>query len=303
MRIKYEPYQAKSILYRKEEIDTLYGARYTLNPYRGCAVGCRYCFVQEKKFIESKGFEEKKDMMVQIKINAPFLLRQKLNAGLEPEMIVLGESCEPYSNIEDKYFITQRLLEILTDYNFPLHIITRYDRVLRDIDLIKRINKRNYACISVSVPAVTGDLVEKLDGESPAIRKRFKLVKTLNRLGIDAGISLSPVIPYITDTAEMRRVVKKAAEYGSKYIISAPMVIKPYQKLMFYEWLEEKDSDLPERYSLLYGDREIVDESYWSRFYRIFSQTAAAAGVPVGIPFHRNSERYQEMFKFNESYA
>ena len=164
MLTKYEPFQAKNVLCRLEKKSKDYKSIYTLNPYRGCSVGCRYCHVQQKKYKDSTGFEEQKDQVVQVKINAPYLLQKKLHSEIEPAMITLGESCEPFADIEDTYFITQRLLEILMEHNFPLHIITRYSRVLRDIDIIKKINERSFVCITISIPVVSKEEYEPSQG-------------------------------------------------------------------------------------------------------------------------------------------
>ncbi|MDA3792143.1 MAG: radical SAM protein [Elusimicrobia bacterium] len=301
MSYKCEPYQAKNVLYRYEEVDRFYKARYGLNPYRGCYVGCRYCYVQQKKYADSTGLEEAKKQVVQAKINAPYLLKKKLEANIEPAMIVIGESGEPYGDIEDEYFITRRLLEILKDYDFPIHIITRFSGVLRDIDIIKEINKKTFACVTVSLPVVSGGLVKKFDGHSPDPKSRLKTVKELRKNDITAGVAVSPVIPYVSDGEEVNKVLKKASAYKASYVITGPLAIKDYQRTMFFSWLEEKFPRLVDSYERLYKGGENVEKDYWDKFMEQFKRKAMNLNLKVEIPFEADQlpGSRQEIFKLN----
>ncbi len=297
---KSEPYQAKNILYRSEEINPFYMSRYSLNPYRGCLVGCRYCYVQEKKHIDSTGLEEEKDRQVQIKINAPYLLKRRLESGLEIGLIVLGESCEPYGENEDEYFITRRLLEILQDYNFPLHIITRSERILRDIELLKKINSKNFVCVTISVPVVSGSLVKKLEGDSPSVHTRLRTLKAIRRHGISAGVAVSPVLPYLTDGSETDRILKKVSSAGAAYALFAPLSIKNYQREMFFSWLKEKFPRLLEPYHRLYGEVEEPSGEYWEKFMLKTKRKALERNLNIELPFeyevgHFPSQEYLKL--------
>ncbi len=296
MLIKYEPFQAKNILHRIQ-------SGYTLNPYRGCSVGCRYCYVQQKKYIDSTGFEEEKDRVVQVKINAPHLLKKKLSAGIEPALITIGESCEPYADIEDEYFITQRLLEILKNYNFPLHIITRFSRVLRDIELIKQIDKRNFACVTISIPIISNGLVAKLEGDSPNIKERLKTIKSLRKNNISAGVAVSPVIPYISDGEETIRVLKKSSENGASYALFNPLVIKEYQRKMIFSWLSEKYPELVEPYERLYKDNQLPENEYWEKFLELAKKKAQDFNLMMGLPLKSGIIQQQELFRFSNGYG
>ncbi|MFC2061965.1 radical SAM protein [Elusimicrobiota bacterium] len=299
MMFECEPYQAKNVLYRFNKIDDFYNARYALNPYRGCLVGCRYCYVQEKKHSDSTGLEEEKRHVVQVKINAPYLLKKKLEADIEPAMIAIGDSCDPYSEVEDEYFITKRLLEVLKDYDFPIHIITRFDRVLRDIDLIRQIDQNIFACVTVSIPVVSKDLVSKLEGNSQAVKTRLKMIRCIRKKGVTAGVAISPVIPYISDGHEVEHVLKKAAEVGADYILCRPLVIKDYQRDMFFTWLKEKYPRLVDSYERLYENREWPEKEYHDKFMENLKQKAESFNLKVGLPVDRGifREYHQEILE------
>lgn len=283
MLVKFEPYQARNVLCKVKDKSDTNGTIYTLNPYRGCAVGCRYCYVQLKKHKDSSGFEAEKDHIVQVKINAPFLLKEKMLQKFDPAMIIIGESCEPYADIEDKYFITQRLLEVLKEYSFQIHIMTRYSRILRDINLILDINRKNRVHISISMPVVSGSLAAKLEGNSPSVKERLKTIKALKRYNIDVGIAVAPVIPYISDGDELSRILKRSAEAGAVYVFFRPLIIKKYQKEMFFSWLEEKYPDLLTKYEELYCRSEVPSNEYWKEFIEIAEEKAVKSGLRIGV--------------------
>ncbi|MGM0441805.1 MAG: radical SAM protein [Elusimicrobiota bacterium] len=285
MNYRYIPYQAKNILYRFDDMNGFYKARYSLNPYRGCMVGCRYCYIQLKKYADSTGLEEKKDQFLEIKINAPYLLKKKLKTDLRPEMIVIGESCEPYGKAEEKYLITRRLLEILVNHQFPIHIVTRFNRVIEDLKLLKKIDNKSFACVTVSIPVVSKKLVNKLEGNSPSVKDRLKTVKSLNKHGITSGIALSPVIPYISDGEEINKVLKKAYKYNASYVLYHPLVIKDHQKKMFISWLKDKYPRLVDPYKRLYADNELPEKEYRDKFFKKFKKKAQDLNLKLEVPY------------------
>jgi len=299
--IKYEPYQASNVLFRYEKPDPFYKANYSLNPYRGCPVGCRYCYIQNKKHI-SAGLEEEKDSIVQVKINLPYLLKKRLDSGPEPGLIAVGESCEPYADIESKYFITRRILEILSGYEFPVHIITRFDRILRDIDIIEKINLAAFISVTVSIPVISKELVQKLEGKTPSIKERLKIFRVLRRKGISAGVALAPVIPYISDGAEVGKVMKKAAAAGASYALFRSLRIKDYQRDMFFSWLKEKYPRLIDSYERLYSESEEPSEEYRVKFYEQFCRTAELLGLLPELPVKKDflPAYNQELLNFND---
>ena len=284
MKTEFEPLQAKNVLFRFDKIDNFFSARYSLNPYSGCPVGCRYCYVQEKKHPDSSSLEAEKEKLVKIKIDLPYLLKEKLARHIKPAMIVIGSSCEPYADIEDEYYITRRLLEILADYDFPIHIITRFGRVLRDMDLITEINKRSFACVTVSIPVVSKELVHKLEGDSPTVKERLKTIKLIRKNNIAAGVGIAPVLPYISDGEEINKVLKQASTYRASYALYSPLIIKNYQRDMFFSWLKDKYPHLVDSYSRLYTNGEFPDSEYSEKFSVRFKMKAHDLNVRVELP-------------------
>ncbi len=301
MLTKYEPFQAKNIMYKSNDEINIYKSRYMLNPYRGCSVGCRYCYIQQKKFNGSASFLEEKYKIVQVKINAPFLLKQKLNSDVEPGMITIGESCDPYSDVEDEYFISQRLLEILQNHRFPVHIITRFPRVMRDIEVIREISKNSPVFVTISIPVISNELVTKLEGESPSVKERLRVIRLLKKNNIVTGIAVSPIIPYISDGEEVTKVLKRSSENGAEYVIFSPLVIKDYQREMLFSWLNDKYPNLVELYKNLYRGSEWPLADYWDRFFSAAKLKADEFNMQVGLPF--DFKYFEQQFFNFSSYA
>ncbi len=295
MKTRFEPYQATNVLCRREKENADSPETYLLNPYRGCSVGCRYCYIQEKKHEISTGLEEEKQKIVQLKINAPCMLEGKLEEGVDYGVIIIGESCEPYDVIEKKFLITNRLLEIIQRYGFPVHIVTRFPLIMRDIELIRKIKESAEAYVTVSLPVVSKELVEKLDGNSPTVKERLKLIKRIRKAGVSAGVALSPFLPFISDGYETERVLKKASSSGASYALFSPLIIKEYQKKMFYDWLEEKYPEKAQPYKDLYDNREKPEENYVNDLYQRFRKNARKyklePGVFPDVPLDRKIKR------------
>lgn len=299
MTVRCEPYQAKSVMFRNSEPDFFYRGLYTLNPYMGCSMGCRYCYVQDKKHNVSSGLEDEKDSVVQMKINAPFLLGQRLAAEPDRGLIVLGESCEPYDKPEEKYLITRNLLEILSNYDYPLHIITRSPLVVRDIDILRKIHKKSRVLVTISIPLISKDMVAKFESGAPLVKDRLKTLTHLRKAGITSGVALSPLIPYISDGGEVVRVLKKAASNNALYAVFNALLIKSYQREMFFTWLDEKYPHLLEPYYRLYGESENPSDEYIDKFAQQFRRIASDFGLRSSVPAdYITSEYRQELLSF-----
>ena len=291
MKTSFEPYQAKSIMFRNEEPDGFLRGRYSVNPYMGCSMGCRYCGIQEKKYNSSAALEERKDSVVRMKINAPYLLEKRLESE-EPErgLIVMGESCEPYDRPEEKYLITRNLMEILSRYDYPLHIMTKSPLILRDLDILRDYSSRNFLSVTVSVPLQSREMAGKFEAEAPPVKERFRTVRSLRKAGITCGIDVSPLIPYISDGEEAFRVLKRAAACGASYVVFSPLSIKPYKRDMFFAWLSEKYPRLIGPYERLYGEGETPDADYVRKFSQKFIRRAEELKLRTSFPFSEGEE-------------
>ena len=197
--------KAKSLIStHKEGIDDYFGIRYTMNLYRGCQYGCIYCDSRSTCY----GIENFSDIL--IKENALELLERELRSKRKKGTVGTGSMNDPYMPIEKKMQLTRGALALIKKYRFGIHVITKSDMVVRDIDLLQEISKV-YAAVSLTITAADDKLSDQIEPRAPVSSKRFDALKKLSAEGIYTGIVLTPILPYITDTKEnIEEIVVKA---------------------------------------------------------------------------------------------
>ena len=228
---------AKSIISRNQSPDV--GFEQSINPYRGCEHGCVYCFARPThSYLDlSPGLDFETRLFY--KHNAVELLETELrkpNYVCKP--IVLGINTDAYQPIERKLGITRKLLELLLEYRHPVSLLTKGITILRDLDLLEQLAKRNLVSVAVSLTTLDNDLKRKLEPRTASPTGRLKVLHAMREIGIEPGVMLAPIIPQIND-AEIEDMAEAAAEAGA---IRAGYVLLrlPHElKTLFREWLDE----------------------------------------------------------------
>lgn len=162
---------------------------YCLNPYVGCAHGCRYCYATFMK--RFTGHTEPWGTFVDIKVNAPEVLQRQLKRAARG-YVMLSSVTDPYQPLEEEYGLTRRCLEILLKHQFPVGILTKSPLVLRDLDLIRRFDD-----IEVGMTITTDDEVIKkvFEPQAPPIAARIQALKELHDRGISTYVFIGPLLP------------------------------------------------------------------------------------------------------------
>jgi DNA repair photolyase len=245
----YKEIEVKGILNSVKGPDEWFGLSYNLNLYRGCEHQCIYCDSRSACYrIENFNHE------VLIKINAldhlEDVLAHKRNVGI----VGFGSMNDPYTFAEEYYRLTGQALKILAKYHFPVHIITKSDMVLKDLETLKLIN-RVKARVSFTVTTTDDALAKIIEPAAPSPSRRLAALKRLSEAGIETGVVMMPVLPYIEDTTEnVISVVDEAAKHGASYIIpSFGMTIREGQRGFFYQKLDEHFPGLREKYQKTFG--------------------------------------------------
>ncbi|HEY4788958.1 MAG TPA: radical SAM protein, partial [Bacteroidales bacterium] len=185
--------EAKTILaHVKQGPDNIFGLKYNMNLYRGCQHGCIYCDSRSKCY----QLGELSD--IRIKENALLLLEKELKSKRERGTIGFGSMNDSYMPIEKTEELTRKTLQLALRYRFPIHIITKSNLVVRDIDILKEISKI-YAAISFTITTADDRLSKLIEPNAPVSSLRFDAIRTLSEAGIYTGITLMPVLPFITD--------------------------------------------------------------------------------------------------------
>ena len=271
MEIEY--YQAKSLVREDKS-----GRRIHLNPYQGCAHDCVYCDGKAENYNMHADFAGR----IRVKENAAELLERYLrkrgflpvkrertgtllDLGVEPanvpDKIVVGISggvCDIYQPAEAEAGMSRTLIRVVYDYGLPIELLTKNKLVLKDLDLLKKINSDSGAtvCMTVVFSKENERLREIFEPGASTIADRFETLKTLHDAGINTGIWMMPILPWLCDADEnLESMARDAAEAGVQYILPGGLTLKPgRQKEGFMACLGEHFPELVEKYARIYAN-------------------------------------------------
>jgi DNA repair photolyase len=236
---------AKSILSRNASPDLPFSV--TLNPYRGCEHGCIYCFARPTH--SYLGLSPGLDFESRIfaKVNAPELLRRELaKASYVPEPIALGVNTDAYQPCERELRLTRRVLEVLHECEHPVALITKSSLVERDIDLLAAMAAKRQAVVAMTITTLDPAVARTLEPRAAAPARRLRTIRTLTDAGIPVGVSIAPVIPFVTEP-DLERVLAAVAEAGavnaSYIVLRLPWEVSP----LFEQWLQAHFPDRAQR--------------------------------------------------------
>ncbi|MFH0906238.1 MAG: radical SAM protein [archaeon] len=247
--------KSKTILGTVKQPDTWFGLKYNMNLYRGCSHGCIYCDSRSSCY----GIDNFDNEII-IKENALELLKKELASKKEIGTIGFGSMNDCYQEIEKEIELTKKALEIISKYNFPLHILTKSDLVLRDINLLKEIKDNcGYCAVSFTITTTDDNLAKKIEPNASLPSKRLEAIKTLSKNGIYCGITMMPILPFIEDNIEnISSIVKSAKESRAQYIIpSFGMTLRDRQKNYYFQKLDALflGQNLTSKYKQYYAER------------------------------------------------
>jgi DNA repair photolyase len=228
--------QAKSIISTNQSPDLPFET--SINPYQGCEHGCIYCYARPTHAYLglSPGLDFETRLFA--KKNAVELLIKELsNKNYVPKVINLGANTDPYQPIERDYKITRGILDVLERYQHPVTIVTKSGVVMRDMDILERMAKKNLARVFVSITSLKSEIARTLEPRASTPARRLATVKKLAEAGIPVGVLMSPIIPTITDV-EIEDVVAAAAEAGATYCSYILLRLPREIKELFGEWLQ-----------------------------------------------------------------
>src|SRR5438309_4830497 len=244
---------------------------WTINPYRGCEFGCRYCYARyTHEFMEMRDgmeFEQK----IYVKQHAAELLRQELRRVKPGESIALGTATDPYQPAEKRYEVTRGILEEFARHRgFELGIVTKSNLVVRDLELLREVAKINELSVHVTITTLDTELARILEPRAPRPDLRLDAVRALAEAGLRVGLSCSPVVPGITDAPkDLEALVHAAAGAGADYVFANPLFLKPCSAAVFLPFLEQNFHHLAENYRQRYQGRAFLPPAYGKRLSQL----------------------------------
>ena len=279
--IKYEHIQVQSILNRLNDKLDGFSCVYSLNPYRGCEHACQYCYVLSDKYIPYK----KKDEFfykIQLKTNASFLLQESLSKIPIDCLIIVGTSCDPYQPAEKEFKNTRSILEVIHDFKNPVHIITKSDLILRDIDILKKISSKTFLAVSFSI-SMNNSLSTIFEPRATKPSKRFHAISMLASHNIRCGVFISPVLPYIVNENIIKNIVTTANDSGAKYVSVDELNLRDTNKERFLSFIKSMYPKLANRYEIMFSKKSVPPEIFSKSIQQLIENEAKQLNLETSV--------------------
>ena len=264
-----------------------------MNLYRGCSHGCIYCDSRSACYHMAHAFED-----IEVKENAIELLRDALTRKRKKCMIGTGSMTDPYIPLEMKLGNVRKALELVYEYGFGFTVITKSNRILRDLDLLQKINEKTKCVVQMTLTTCDEDLCRKIEPNVSTTEERFEVLKTLRDCGIPTVVWLSPVLPFINDTEEnISGILDMCAEAKVYGVICFGMglTLREGNREYFYEQLDRLFPGLKEQYIRTYGDQYMIESGNSQKLMRLFHRKCEKYGI-----VHDNDQIFRYLSAFEE---
>ena len=252
-----------------------------MNLYRGCTHGCIYCDSRSRCYQIEHDFED-----VEVKRNAPELLEAALRRKRERCMIGTGSMSDPYIPLEDSELLTRRCLEIIDRYGFGIAVQTKSDRVLRDLDILRRINENTKCVVQMTLTTFDENLCRIVEPHVCTTRQRFEALRILQDNGIPTVVWLSPILPFINDTEEnLRGILGYCIDAKVHGILCFDMgvTLREGDREYFYRKLDERFPGIKGRYIHAFGNSYQCRSPDNDRLMAIFRSECREHGILYGV--------------------
>jgi len=264
-----------------------------MNLYRGCSHGCIYCDSRSKCYHMDHAFED-----IEVKENALDLLEYALRHKKKKCMIGTGSMTDPYIPLEMERQTVRRALELIYKYGFGFTVITKSNNILRDLDLLQKINERTKCVVQMTLTTYDENLCSKLEPHVSTTRERFTVLKKLRDVGIPSVVWLSPILPFINDTEEnisgLLNMCIEAEVYGI-ICFGMGLTLREGNREYFYEQLDRLFPELKEKYIRTYGNQYMIESGNSKNLMRLFHRKCEENGI-----LHDNEQIFNYLHFFEE---
>ncbi len=260
---------------------TILSSKNGMNIYRGCTHGCIYCDSRSDCYKMDHEFTD-----VAVKINAPDLLENALKRKRKPCMIGTGSMCDPYMNCEKELMLMRKSLKIIEKHNCGVTLITKSDLVLRDIDLLKRINEKIKAVVQITLTTFDDNLCRIIEPYAPVTSRRFEVLKALQREGIPTVVWLCPILPFINDTPEnLNGILDYCFDAGVKGILNFGfgVTLREGNREYFYKKLDDHFPGMKEKYEKRFGLSYSCNSDNSKELKKIFVSRCEAKNIMYDV--------------------
>jgi DNA repair photolyase len=269
--------------------------RWTINPYRGCEFGCKYCYARythEYMEMEASDFEDK----IYAKAAAAHLLRQELARIDRKDAVAIGTATDPYQPAERRFGRTRGILEVFArERGWHVGLITKSDLIERDIDLLREIARANVLCVHLTITTLNESLARLLEPRAPRPDLRLEAVRKLAAAGLVVGVNPNPIMPGITDDERsLDRLAKACRDAGAVTFGGGPLFLMPCAQQIFFPFLEREFPQLVERYRELYARSPYLGADYKDALAARVRRIRDRYGLVSGVVEYKPEIRVEE---------
>lgn len=264
-----------------------------MNLYRGCQHGCIYCDSRSDCYQMDHEFSD-----IAVKENALDLLEEALRRKRRACMIGTGSMSDPYMPLEGQLRYTRKALELIYQYGCGAALITKSDRVLEDLDLLKAIHERTKCVVQMTMTTYDENLCRILEPNVCTTKARFEALKVLEKAGIPTVVWLSPILPFLNDTREnMEGILDYCRQAGVRGVICFGMgvTLRDGNRQYFYRQLDRHFPGLKEEYIRLYGNSYVLESPRSRELMQLFHSYCERSGI-----MHDNEEIFRYLSAFEE---
>ena len=270
----------------------IFTSDYGINMYRGCTHGCIYCDSRSKIYQMNHKFED-----IEVKENAIELLKKEL-IRRKPCMIGTGAMTDPYIPLESRLEFVRKALQLVYRYGFGWACITKSDLVLRDIDLLRKINEKTKAVVQVTITTADDELCRLVEPNVCPTSRRVEVLNKLNEANIPTVVWLCPILPHINDTEEnINAILDWCIDANVKGVLNMGMglSLREGNREYFYEMLDERFPGVKEKYIDEFGDSYFIHSKDNRRLRSILRKRCEENGI-----MHNQDEIFSYMHEFPE---
>jgi DNA repair photolyase len=291
-RASYTTIACKSALNKVQNM----GFAWSLNPYKGCVHACAYCYARSNHLYLGLNAVEDFETKLFVKENFVEVLRRELaRPSWQREEVAIGTATDPYQPIEGKFRLTRGALAALADFGTPGHIVTKSPLVIRDIDLLQRLEEQAGVRVCMTITTLDEDVWRVMEPGTAPPKQRIRAIRMLADAGIPCGVFLAPVLPKLTDSAEsIRAVLQAVKDAGGRFVWSGPLRLAADVRDHYLETVEANYPELIERYRVNYRTADApmtYRDALRERIHRIRAEVGLSGEGTRPKPRHHPPEQ------------
>ncbi|MCD4653373.1 hypothetical protein K8T06_05510 [bacterium] len=291
----------KKTIRKNNLADSYFTCKYLFSPYQACEHGCVYCDGRAEKYYVEGDFE--RDIV--IRKNQPEILRKDLTKLREKGTILIGSGIsDSYQPVEKEEKLMRYAAEVLTDFNFPVSVMTKSSLILRDLDIWQKIQKKNGFILMVSLALTDERLRGIFEPAASTIEDRLDMLRRFKAAGCFTGVLAMPFLPFIADSIDdIKKLSEKLESIGIDFILPGTLTLRPgRQKQFFFNTLRKYFPEFVNKYKKIYGLNKPsgsplpgVTRDFHRKFESVFSKTPIHQNIPHYI-YRNHFPLYDEIY-------